>query len=541
MSIFKTRWFIVLHLLILLNLTACKQSDLIEREIDSTVPTNEFEEKNNLVLALGPEPEEGFDPTLGWGRYGSPLFQSTLFTFDQQFNMKMDLAHDYEVSEDQLEWKIRIRDDVLFSNGEPLTAKDVAFTFEKAKANQSILDLQNVHDIMVEDDYTVVFQLAKPQSSFVYLLAMIGIVPEEAYSDSYSEKPIGSGPYKMLQWDKGQQLIVEVNPYYYGKKPIFERITFLFLDEDAAFTAAKAGELDLVAIPPHFASESIENMKLIALESVDNRGIMFPYVARYIDEANNLPIGHDVTSDIAIRKAINLAVDREELIKSVLDGYGTPAYSVVDRLPWWNSDTVFQDGDFEAANEFLVNAGWQKNEEGIYEKNGLKASFTLIYPSNDQTRQSLAMVFSKMMNEFGIEVKVEGKSWAEIPDLMFSTPVLMGWGSHDPLEMYYIYHSDHIGDGYHNANYYQNKKVDDYMDKALYAKTEEEANEWWKKAQWDGETGFSAIGDAPWAWLVNLQHLYYVNENLEIGEQKIQPHGHGWPITEFISNWYWLE
>ncbi len=57
----------------------------------------------------------------------------------------------------------------------------------------------------------------------------------------------------------------------------------------------------------------------------------------------------------------------------------------------------------------------------------------------------------------------------------------------------------------------------------------------------DGETGFSAKGDAAWAWLVNIQHLYFVRDNLEIGEQKTQPHGHGWPITDFIEKWHWKE
>jgi len=79
------------------------------------------------------------------------------------------------------------------------------------------------------------------------------------------------------------------------------------------------------------------------------------------------------------------------------------------------------------------------------------------------------------------------------------------------------------------------------LNKALRATTQEEANENWKNAQWDGETGFSVKGDAAWAWLVNLDHLYFVNENLEIGEQKVQPHGHGWPITDFIENWHWKE
>lgn len=497
--------------------------------------------KDRLVLAIGSEPTDGFDPTTGWGRYGSPLFQSTLLTLDRNFNVQPDLAVDYSVSEDGLEWTVKIRDDVKFSDGEPLTIEDVIFTFETAKNSQSVVDLQNLKKIEKLDAQTVKFVLERPQSTFLYTLTMLGIVPKHAYSENYRENPIGSGPYKLVQWDKGQQLIVEENPYYYGKKSPFKKLTFLFLSQDAAFLAAKAGQVDIVSVPPNLAKESISGMKLIALDSVDNRGIMLPFVKPGYDAEKGIEIGHEVTSDLAIRKALNIGIDRDKLVEDVLEGFGTPAFSVADKLPWWNEETVFEDGDIEAAEQILMDAGWRKNADGIFEKDGEKASFTLVYPASDQTRQSLAIAFKQMAKEIGIEVNTEGKSWSEIEEVMHSTPVVMGWGSHDPIEIYHLYHSKYRGQGYSNANYYSNKKVDQYMDQAIHAITPEEANEYWKKAQWDGETGFSALGDAPWVWLVNLQHLYFVNEHLNIGEQKIQPHGHGWPITEFIADWTWEE
>ena len=73
----------------------------------------------------------------------------------------------------------------------------------------------------------------------------------------------------------------------------------------------------------------------------------------------------------------------------------------------------------------------------------------------------------------------------------------------------------------------------------LQAKSEEEAIEFWKKAQWDGTTGLSGKGDAAWAWLVNIDHLYLVKEGLDIGEQRIHVHGHGWPATDNIADWKW--
>lgn len=496
-------------------------------------------QKEELVLAIGGEPKDGFDPTTGWGRNGSPLFQSTLFKYDHNFNVVNDLAEHYEISDDGLTWTVKIREDARFSDGKNVTADDVAFTYNKAKTSGSVMDLTNLDNAEKTGPYTVEFKLKKPQSNFIYLLITTGIVPQHAYDDNYKEQPIGSGPYKFVQWNKGQQLIVEANPHYYEKKPFFKKITFLFLSEDAAFAAAKAGQADIVSVPASFAKEKIAGMKLVTIESVDNRGIMFPTVPAGQKTEEGIPVGNDVTSDVAIRKAINIGIDRQALVDGVLEGFGTPAYSVADKLPWWNADTAIQDKNIEQARKILDQAGWKENASGIREKNGLEAAFTLYYPSDDQIRQSLSITVAEMIKPLGIKVKTEGKSWNELERLMFSNPVMMGWGNHDPIEMYNLHSSKTKGEGYYNPNFYSNPKVDQYMEQALRASSTEEAYKYWKMAQWDGKTGFSAKGDAPWAWLVNVQHLYYVRDNLDIGKQKIHPHGHAWPITDTITDWKW--
>lgn len=525
------RYFIIAFVFMLI--TGCSSNDNSE---NATTPA-----KDELILAIGGEPEEGFDPTTGWGRYGSPLFQSTLFKYDNEFKTVNDLAEGYEISEDGKVWTVSIRRDAEFSDGEEVTAEDVAFTFETAKNSASVIDLSNMIAVEAINPYTVKFILKTAQSTFLNMLIATGIVPKHDYSDQYKENPIGSGPYKLVQWDKGQQLIVEANPYYYGEKPFFNKLTFLFLSEDTAFAAAKAGQVDIVAISPTNAMNAVEHMKLIKLDSVDNRGVMFPFVPAGEKTADGIPIGNNVTSDMAIRKAINIGINRQALVEGVLEGFGTPAYSVVDKLPWWNKETMFEDNDLQGAIQLLETNGWKKNARGIREKDGMEAKFTLYYPANDQLRQSLSITFAEMVKSLGIEVDAKGKSWNELEKLMFANPVMMGWGSHDALEMYNLFSSKTKGIGYYNSNFYSNDLVDQYMEHALEATSEQETTQYWQKAQWDGTTGFSAKGDAPWAWLVNLQHLYYVREDLELGLQKIQPHGHGWPLTDSITEWHWID
>jgi len=504
--------------------------------------SEEKEAKKELVLALGSEPDGGFDPINGWGRYGSPLFQSTLLKRDQDMNIINDLATDYEVSEDGLTWTVSIREDAKFSDGQPLTSEDVVFTFEKLMESSSTVDLTFVDSVTSKSDFSLEFKLKSPRSTFISNLIATGIVPKKSYTSEYYQNPIGSGPLVLVQWDKGQQIIVKPNENYYGQKPNFDKITFLFLEEDAAFAAAKAGQLDMTAIPPSYASQKIEGMKLTEVSSVDNRGIMFPTVKSGEADADSNPIGNDVTSDLAIRQAINVALDRQAIVDGVLEGYGTKAYSICDKMPWWNEETVTTDNDIDLAKNILTDGGWiDADGDGILEKDNIKAEFNLVYPSGDQLRQSLAMVVADMVKPIGINIVIEAKTWDEIEAVLHKDAILMGWGSQDPLEMYNVYSSKMKGVEWYNPGYYENQKVDEYMEKALQARSEEEANEYWKKAQWDGETGLSGKGDVPWVWLVNRSHLYLVNDKLDIGKQQIQPHGHGWPLTSNIEQWKWID
>jgi len=536
----KSFGYIAVVLVFLLVLSGCNQSKLDEVRTGNSKDNEK--KKDELVLAFGAEPETGFDPTTGWGRYGSPLFQSTLLKRDDKLTIVNDLATTYDVSEDGKVWTVHIREDVKFSDGQPLTADDVEFTFETAANAGSVVDLHVLDKVEKVDDYTVTFSLKEPQSTFVNTLIGTGIVPKHAYGEDYAENPIGSGPFKLVQWDKGQQVIVEANPEYYDKQPYFKKMTFLFLSEDASFAAAQAGEVDLAYIPAAFSKQTVPGMRLESIQTVDNRGIVFPFVKSGDITEDGDPIGNDVTADPAIRHAINMAVDRQALVDGVLEGQGTPAYTSVDGLPWWNPDTVIEDADMEGARKLLEEAGWKDRDgDGILEKGTLKAEFTLYYLASDAVRQSLSIAVADMMKPLGIHITLEGASWDVIEKKMHSNAVLLGWGSHDPHEMYNIYSSEFAGVDYYNTGFYENQTVDEYFEKALRATDEKEAIEYWKKAQWDGETGLSAKGDAPWAWLVNINHLYLVKDGLDIGEQRIHVHGHGWPATDNITEWKWTE
>lgn len=476
----------------------------------------------DLVLAIGGEPETGFDPLLGWGGYGNPLFQSTLLKRDADLATQPDLATGWKLSEDRRTWTITLRDDVRFSNGKPVTAGDVAFTFNRAKASAGAMDLQAMVSATAVDGHTVQIVLDRPWITFAEAFYTLGIVPADGYGPDYGRNPVGSGPFMLVSWAEGEQLIVARNPHYYAKSAAFERITFLFTGEDAGLAAAQAGAVQMVSVPAQMADAVSSGFHAVTVPSVDNRGLSLPYRAP------------SVTADPAIRRAMNLGIDRDLVAEVALDGHGTPAFGPADGLPWaGQGDRIAYDPD--TAAQVLDKAGWTPGADGIREKDGTRAAFPINYPAGDATRQALAETTAELLRPLGIEAAPVGGSWPSIARVMGTQPVVFGFGSHSPYQLYSLFASRLGGVEYSNPSFYANPAVDRLFEQAQGAESLEASFPVWARA---AET-YGVKGDNAWLWLVNLDHVYFVHDCLDIGQPQIEPHGHGWPITAGIAEWRW--
>lgn len=469
------------------------------------------------------EPKTGFDPLLGWGCGHvnfEPLVQSTLFKSADDGSIINDLATNYAVSSDGKIWTVHIRNDVRFTDGKNLTAEDVAFTFNTAIGSNSELDMSNLEKATAINDTAVKFELKEPQSSLIWRLRYVGIVPEHAYKkETYGSNPIGSGPYKFVQWDKGQQAIFELNENYYGNKPYFKKITMLFLDKDTAFAAVKSGDVDVAEIEISHANQTVDGYKLVALPAARAQGVSFS-LQNNTDKKSlqGDPIGNNVTADIAIRKALNLGIDRKALLKGVIYGKGAVEYTGVDQRDFGNPEAKVNDSNPEEAKKILENAGWKDTDgDGIREKNGTKAEFKLYYSATDQTRQALSVAVSEQARELGIKIDLVGASWDEIYANQYSSAVLYAYSSIDTLNLYLQYHSKAADDTYKNPGLYNNPVVDGYLEAALRSTDQGQATKYWQLAAYDGNTGFGPAGDATWLWLVTIDYLYMADETLDMG------------------------
>ena len=509
----------------------------------STSGVEERKANNELVVAVGAEPEAGFDAITGGHGSITKVFFSTLLKRDKELGWENDLATDYKISEDKLKWTVTIRDDATFTDGEPLTAEDVAFTYKTTKDSSTEVDLTMIEKVEATDDKTVVFTLTRPMSTFVEKLGACGIVPKHAYDDAFKDSPIGSGPYKFVQWDKGQQVIAEVNDDYYGDKPNIKKLTMVFLDTDAAYAAVKSGDVDMASINGELAKEEVEGKEIIDIQSIETYGVEFPMVANTGKKTDSgYEIGNNVTSDIAIRKSLNTAIDRQGIVDGVLNGYGTVSTTGLEKMPWLNEETVLKESDYnnvDEAKKILSDGGWKdEDNDGILEKDGTKASFKLLYTSGNY-RQEMGLQFQKVAREIGIEITLEERTWDTILEDIHKEAVLFGFGSGDPSELYNLYYSGAANTPveWDNAGFYKNEAVDSSIDKALNCDDEEEALKYWQQLQWDGTTGASVKGDAPYCWLANANHVYIVSEGFDIGNPVVQPHGGR--IFDNITEWSW--
>ncbi len=502
----------------------------------------EPQERDTVIVAITDEPAT-LDPVQGWGHGNTPLIQSTLIRYGSDMHFEEDLAVDYQLDASGLVWTFTLRDDAKFTDGEAVTADDVVFTFETAKAAQASVDLTFVERIEAVNDTTVKFVLSRPTSVFLNTAASVGIIPEHAYGADYGTAPVGSGPWKFVQWNPQEQLILEANEDYYGTIPFIKKAAIVFMTEDAAFAAVQAGQVDVALTAATLADARIDGYHVARVRSVDNRGFTLPMLpAEGNVTEGGYPIGNDVTCNLEIRQAVACAIDRELVADAALNGFATPCYSENDNMPWNNPEVVIET-DVERARKLLADVGWADTDgDGVVEKDGIRAAFTVLYPSGDSVRQAVAFAAAEQVSDIGIQITVEGTSWDDLAKRMFSDGVMMGWGAANPYESYCLYQSGGaFQDDFYNPEGYQSEETDRYLSAAMEALTTEEAYRNWKLAQWDGVAGTSMKGACPWVWIVNIDHLYYVRDGLDIGVQQLHPHGSSMPLLQNLHEWKWAD
>lgn len=538
----KRKLILVLAILLMLSLVAC--SNGASNSGASSSPEkkgNQLSEDGIIAYVGGNIFEDSLDPIKGAMSYGYPFTNCALLRVTPDSKYEGDMATEWSISDDGLVYTFKLRENVKFSDGSDFTAEDVVFTYNTVKENQANnenVDLTKLASAKALDNYTVEFTLTEPYSPFLDATASLGIVPKDSYdSQKFDQYPIGTGPWIVVQYDPNQQIIVKANENYYEGAPEIKKVTFVSMSSDAAFSNAKSGQLDIVMVGANYAAEKIDNMRLENFETMDIRMINLPVLPEQTmktPEGKEIKVGNNVTSDINVRKALAIGLHRQTIIDNAFNGIGKPAVSFTDNLQWAKAET-FQDGRREEAMNILEQAGWIDTDgDGIREKDGLKCEFDIYAPGTDNDRFLLANAVAEDALNLGIKINVKTASWDEVRYLQTNSGIVWGWGQYSPTVLNSLFNSQLFLKGvYDNVSGYSNPQVDEYIQKAFTSSSHEEAIDAWKSMQ------EIANQDYPYLYLVNIEHCYFVKDNLDLSlaTQIPHPHGHGSPIICNMKDW----
>jgi peptide/nickel transport system substrate-binding protein len=365
-----------------------------------------------LTMMLNPEP-----PSLVSGlNSASPLYSVTpkmfdgLVTYDKTFNLLPQLATSWQVSADGLSIIFGLRQGVKWHDGQPFTSADVQFSFMeilKKYHSRGISTFQNLVAVDTPDDHTAIFRLSTPSPYIMRALAAAEspIMPKHIYAgkdpltNPANVAPIGAGPFKFVEWRRGNYLLLARNPDYWdAPKPYLDRIIFRFIPDDAARAVAlEAGE---VQYGTQYVVPLNDVARLGALPNlqVTTEGYEYNNSVNYLEFNLRRP----VFKDVRVRQAIAHAIDKNFLLNTIWFGFATAATSpITDKQSEFHTDDVPKyDYDLAEAESLLDAAGFKRGADGT------RFHITLDFnPSGEMYRQT-ADYLKQNLAKIGIDVEI---------------------------------------------------------------------------------------------------------------------------------------
>lgn len=445
-------------------------------------------EGGTLHLSMFTPPRGVFNPILYEDVYDGNII-GMVFNGLMKPNEKLvyvpDLAEEMTVSEDNQTVTFKLKKGVKWHDGVEFTAKDVAFTFrtilhpdytgvrtdgykdlvgvsamltERARLDEEVeagaltadaVHTQKMEDwdhwlegagkqaINVIDAHTISFTTDEPFAPLVQELAA-SIIPAHIFEGfdvakleehPATRKPVGTGPYKMVDYKSDQYVELVRNESYYGGLPFIEKIIYKVVNQDVAIGQLMAGELDHMDIKPDQLDVLRDSKDLVIKEYMD-----FGY--QYMGMKHD----HPILQDPHIRQALMYGLDRKSMVQGLLMGHGTIMNSHMPPVSWAYDDGSINTYDYDPAKakQLLADAGWtEKNAEGYLVKDGNVLEFTLRYPSGNKVREASAPLIQDDFKKIGVKINLEMMEFTTLSKIVFDDRGadlwLMGWSlSLDP-------------------------------------------------------------------------------------------------------------
>lgn len=378
-----------------------------------------------------------------------------------------DLAENWEVRAGEYpQITFHLRHGVRWHDGAPFTADDVVFTYERIMDPKTNTvrrsDFELVQSCEVLDPYTVRVTYKEPFSPGLETWG-IGIIPahllrgQDINTAAFNSHPVGTGPFRFNHWMSDERIVLDANPDYWEGRPHLERIVIRIIPETSlSEIELLTGGIDYYGIEPHqYARLSADH----SLEVFEQPSLGYSYIGWNLK--------NPLFQDVRVRRALAMAVNREEIVRYVLYGLGRVATGPFPYHMWYANPNVRPlPHDVEGARRLLAEAGWKPGPDGILTKDGQRFSFSLITNSGNDLRRDVGVLVQRQLAQIGIEVKLELYEWSVfLKDFIMPRhfdATILGWSLGVDPDCYSIFHSSQIKDGF-NVTGYSNPEADALM------------------------------------------------------------------------------
>ena len=434
---------------------------------------------DTLVMIIESSPAN-LDPRVGTDaqseRIGKLIFDA-LLRRDEHINLQPALAESWDIP-DPLTYVFHLRQGVKFSDGRPLTSRDVKWTMDTIR-NGSIITpkastFRFVQAVEARDEYTVVFHLSEPYATLLWNLSdgAIGIVPFGSGAD-FNRQPVGSGPFRLVSMAQDKQVVLERNPNYWGEAAHVPRLRFAVVPDTTtrALELRKgSADVEINALTADMVA-TIEQRHQLAVERAP--GTIYAYLAFNLRDP--------LLKDVRVRQALAYAIDRRPIIHYLWRDMARPAASVLPPQHWaYDANVQTYDYDPARARQILDAAGYAA-------KNGVRFHLTMKTSTEESTRL-LAMALQQQLRDVGIALEVRTFEFAT-----FYSDVQKGafqlyslrWigGNEDPDIFEHVFYSTSTPPRRANRSYYANPRVDQLIDEARRTVDEQRRKELYGEIQ----------------------------------------------------------
>jgi len=409
----------------------------------------------------------------GWPHFPRMSYNG-LIDYDPQGKIVPSLAASWKVSPDNLTYTFQLRQDAKWHDGKPITAEDVKFTFDKIfdqkVGSRLAIYFQGVKEVQAPSAHTVVFVLKEPDPVFLANL-WSGIIPKHVWEkedfakSQYNVIPVGSGPWKVKEWVRGDHMTFEANKDYFGGKPYLDRIVMKVIpDATVAYAALEKGDVHYVPFkgvvggPPYQLVDRLKQSPHLEVNVYEVSSMQRLFFRNDKPPFNN----------VKVRQAVAHAIDRKFIIQKLLFGYGQPAQSEVAPAmkESYNPNIPQYPYDVAKANALLDEAGLRRGPDGVRFK-------THIY-GTPGVRQIMSEILKEQLKAVGISADIVINEWTTYYNAIRNTRTVDGVFSifslptiPDPTTEAPRYHSKEIRPGGFNYLFYSNPRVDAIIDESM--------------------------------------------------------------------------